>query len=174
MRASKHTCGSATAEHRLNILRQEEIDRQTEEAEYPTGGYRLGDASSAALLRPRHVGLTSTQEHAMWLQDISQWQGEYQALLADLGRVQAFVVANGDALRKHIENLAGVVAEHDAMADEYAALKAKHLRARRAHEQAAEHHADVMRRVRRIANGIREAFGTPGKSEPQPGCAAGP
>ena len=174
MRASKHLCGPATAEHRLNMLRQEENDRKIEEIEYPTGGHRVGDGTSIAPLRPRHVGLTSAEEHAMWLQDISHWQGEYRAVLADLERVEAFVVENGDALREHAEILADMIAEHDAMTEEHEGLKAKHLRARSKYEQAAEHHDEVLRRVRRIANEIRETFCTPGKPEPQRGCAVEP
>ena len=98
MRASKHTYVTATAEHRLNILRQEEADRQIEEAEYPTGGHCVGIPAPSVSLRPRHVGLTSSEEHAMWLKDVSSWQGDYLAVLADLGRVRAFIVENGGAI----------------------------------------------------------------------------
>ena len=165
MIASKHTYGPAAAEHRLDILRQEEIDRRIEEAQYPTGGHRIGGPTPSSLLKPRHVGLTSAEEHAMWLKDVSHWQGEYLAILADLERVQAFIVENGDVLREQAERLAGMIAEHDAMTEEYEALKANHLRARSTHEQAAKHHNEVMRGVRRIANEIREALCTPRTSE---------
>ena len=158
MIASKHTYGAATAEHRLDILRQEEIDRKIEEAKYPTGGHRIGGPTPAALLKPRHVGLTSAEEHAMWLKDISHWQGEYLAVLADLERVHTFMVEHGNAVREHAAMLAGMIAEHDGMSEEYEALKAEHLRARGTHEQAAEHHDEAMRRVRMVANEIREAF----------------
>ena len=158
MRASNHTCGPATAEHRQNILRQEEIDRKIEEAEYPTGGCRLGDASSTTLLRPRHVGLTSAEEHAIWLQDISHWQGEYQAVLDDLERVRAFIVENGDGLREHAEILAKMIAEHDAMTEEYEVLKSAHARARRAHERMEEHHHQVMARLWIVTRAIQEAL----------------
>ena len=165
MIASKHTCGSATAEHRLDILRQEEVDRKIEEAQYPPGGHRIGGQTPAALLKPRHVGLTSAEEHATWLKDISNWQGEHLGILVGLERVHTFIIENEDALREHAEILAEMIAEHDAMTEEYEALKAKHLRARCTHEQAAKHHDEVMRRVRRIANEIREAFCAPRTSE---------
>jgi len=165
MIASKHACGSAAAEHRLNILRQEEIDREVEEATRLTGGHQLGGTAPAALLAPRHAGLSSTEEHAMWLKDISRWQGEYSAIVADLERVHAFIVENGDDLRNHAEALTDMIAEYDAMIAEYETLKANHIRARGTHEQAAEHHEGVMRRVRRVANAMRDAFSTP----PTPG-----
>ena len=161
MIASKHTYDAATAEHRLDILRQEEIDRKIEEAEYPTGGHCIGGPTPASLIKPRHVGLTSAEEHATWLKDVSHWQGEYLAILADLERVHTFIIESGDALREHAATLAGMIAEHDAMSEEYEALKARHLRARATHEQAAEHHDEAMRRVRMIANEIREAFRSP-------------
>ena len=174
MRPSKHTGEPATADHRQNILRQEEIHRKIEEAKYLTGGHRLGDATPGALLRPRHVGLTSAEEHTIWLQEISRWQREYRAVLAGLERVQAFVLENQDALRKRAEILADMIAEHDAMTEEYEVLKAKHLRARSTYEQAAEHHDKVMRRVRSIAIEIRDTFRTPGNPERQRGCEVEP
>ena len=174
MRASKHTCGPTTAEHRLDVLWQEEIDRRIEESEYPTGGHRVGSTSPAAPLKPRHVGLTSAEEHAMWLQDVNHWQIEYRAVLDDLELVKTFVVQNGDALREHGETLHRMIAEHDAMTEEYEALKAKHLGARYAHEQATERHDEVMLRVRRVANEIRATFRAQGKSQPQHSCAVEP
>ena len=96
----------------------------------------------------------------MWLKDVSSWQGDYLAVLADLDRVRAFVVENGEALRKHAEVLTGMIAEHDAMTEEYEALKARHLRGRGMHEQAAKRHNEAMRRLRMIANEVCEAFGT--------------
>ena len=158
MIASKHMCGSASAEHRLDILRQEEIDRKIEEAKYPTGGHRIGGPTPAALLKPRHVGLTSAEEHATWLRDISHWQGEYLAILADLERVHAFIIENGDALREHAEMLTDMIAEHDAMMAEYEELKAEHGRARRVHERAAEQYQRVMATVRNVSNEVRDAF----------------
>lgn len=165
MIASKRTRGPATAEHRLDILRQEEIDRRIEEAKYPTGGHRIGGHTPGALLKPRHVGLTSDEEHATWLKDIDRWQGEHLAILADLERVHTFVIESGDALREHAALLASMIAEHDAMSEEYEALKARHLRARSTHGQAADRHDEVMRRVRRITREIHEAFRTPATSE---------
>jgi hypothetical protein len=161
MIASKFTCEPATAEHRLDILEQEEIDRKIEEAKCLTGGHRIGNSTPASLLKPRHVGLTSAEEHAMWLKDISHWQGEYLAILSGLERVRAFVVDQGGALREHAKKLADMIAEHEAMMGEYEVLKSKHSRARRTHEQAAERHEDVMRRVRAVANAVREASCAP-------------
>lgn len=165
MIAPKQTCEPATDEHRLDILRQEEIDRRIEEAQYPTGGHCIGRCAPAALLKPRHVGLTSAEEHAMWLKDISQWQGEYLAILAEFERVHTFIIESSDALREHAAILSGMIAEHDAMAEEYETLKAKHFRARCTHERAAEHHDEVMGSVRRIASEIHEAFRSPRTDE---------
>ena len=158
MIALKHPRGSATAEHRLDILRQEEIDRKIEESTYPTGGHCIGGPTPAALLKPRHVGLTSAEEHAMWLEDISAWQGEYLAILADLERVHTFIIENGDALREHAEILAEMIAEHDAMMAEYEELKAEHTRARRVHERAAAQHQRVMAKVHSVSNEVRDTF----------------
>lgn len=58
MIALQHTCEPATAEHRLDILRQEEIDRRIEDAKYLPGGHRIGGHTPVALVKPRHVGLT--------------------------------------------------------------------------------------------------------------------
>lgn len=161
MIASKHTCGSATAQHRLDVLRQEEIDRELEEATRLTGGHRLGGTAPATLLAPRHAGLTHHEEHALWLNDISRWQREYATIVADLERVHAFIVENGNDLRRHAEVLTDMIAEHDAMDAEYDTLKAHHIRARGAHEQAAEHHDGVMRSVRAVANAVRDASTAP-------------
>ena len=166
MRASKHPGERATDEHRQNILQQEEIDRSLEQADYLSGGHCVGSGASLAPLRPRHVGLTSAEEHTMWLQDIGHWQREYRAVLADLERVKVFVVENGDALREHATILADMIAEHDVMTEEYEVLQAKHLRARSMYEHEVENNGNVMRRVRRIANAIRETFHPPGKPEP--------
>ena len=133
MIAWNRTCGPATAEHRRDILRQEETDRKIEEAKYPTGGHCIGGPTPAALLKPRHVGLTGAEEHAMWLEDISHWQGEYLAILADLERVHT----------------------------EYEELKAEHTRARRVHERAAGQHQKVMAEVRNVSNAIRDTFRSP-------------
>ena len=158
MIAPQSTCEPATAEHRLDILRQEEIDRRIEDAKYLPGGHRIGGHTPAALVKPRHFGLTRAEEHAMWLKDISHWQGEYQAVLADLECVQAFVVENGDALREHAEILAGVIAEHDAMTEEYEVLKSAHVRTRRAHERMEEHRHHVMPRLWIVTRAIQEAL----------------
>ena len=169
MITSKHTSRPATAEHRLDVLWQEEIDRNIEEIEYPTGGHRIGSATPTAPLRPRHVGLTSAEEHAMWLEDISHWQGEYQAVLDDLERVRAFIVENGDALHEHAEILADKIAEHDAMTEEYEVLKSAHARARRAHERMEEHHHQVMPRLWIVTRAIQEALRSV-PATPRPGA----
>jgi len=93
MITSKQQRRSATDEHRLEILRQEEIDRKIEEAEFLTGGHQIGSPTTAALRKPRHMGLTCAEEHADWLKDISRWNGEYLRVLADLERVHTFAKA---------------------------------------------------------------------------------
>ena len=172
MIAPQNTCEPATAEHRLDILRQEEIDRRIEDAKYLPGGHRIGGHTPTALVKPRHFGLTRAEEHAMWLKDISHWQGEYQAVLADLERVQAFVVENGDALREHAEILAGVIAEHDAMTEEYEVVKSAHARTRRAHEQMGEHRDQVMPRLWIVTRAIQDALRSV-PATPRPGARFG-
>ena len=172
MFASKHTCGPATAEHRLDILRQEEIDRRIEDSNYLTGGHRIGGSTPAALVKPRHVGLTSAEEHAMWLEDISHWQGKYQAVLDDLERVRAFIGGDGDALREHAEILAKMIAEHDAMTEEYETLKSARARARRAHERMEERLHQVMPRLSIVTRAIQEALPS-APATPRPGARLG-
>ena len=158
MIAPQHTCEPATAEYRLDILRQEEIDRRIEDAKYLPGGHRIGGHTPAALVKPRHVGLTRAEEHALWLTDISRWQGEYQAVLDDLERVHGFIVENRDALREHAETLNDVIAKYDAMTEEYEVLKSAHARTRRAHERMEEHRQQVMPRLWGVTRAIQEAL----------------
>jgi hypothetical protein len=135
-----------------------EITYTAEEVQRLTGGHRIGGLGPADLIKPRNNGLTSAEEHAIWLKDISHWQGEYQALLDDLERVREFIIENGDALREHAEALAEVIAEHDAITVELEVPKARHLRARRAHEQMEEHHHQIGPKLWTVARAIKEVL----------------
>ena len=137
-----------------------DITFTAEEVQRLTGGHRIGGLGPADLIKPRNSGLTSAEEHAIWLKDISHWQGEYQAVLDDLERVRAFIIENGDALREHAEVLTEVIAEHDAMMAEPEVLQAGHARARRAHEQMEEHHYQIRPKLWTVARAIKEALGS--------------
>ena len=169
MHLTKQALSSSPSSLRQRDESPVDVTFTAEEVRRLTGGHRIGGLGPADLIRPRNAGLTSAEEHAIWLKDISNWQGEYQAILDDLERVRVFIIENGDALREHAEVLTEVIAEHDAMMAEREVLKAGHARARRAHEQMEEHHYQIRPKLWTVARAIKEALG-PVPVIPRPGA----